>query len=712
MNSAGVYYYNLDSRVVRPLYRHKGKYGQLSIDEEGRRVAFLADIDTTKARIRPWQLVAWTGLDGDTASVRKVPERVLDSGYRVSDLGTLRFSADGEALYLGVAPAPVLPDTSLLPEEIVQVEVWAWSDQRLYTEQEARMDRDKKQTFPLVWHIDSDRFVVLGDSAMPELRFDEDRVASMALGYTEEPYARYITWEGAAHKDVFAVDIRTGERVRIVHDLRCDPYLSPGGRYIYWWSDPDTAWYCWGAKKREVRRLTGNNQVRFGDEETDVPDFPNAYGVAGWMDADKRILIYDRYDIWSIDPEGIRPAHRLTVGREEGIRYRYIRLDPDLKSIPRGKILLHGFHERTKSESYSWLDLDSGFLTRWQSGDYAYNRQVLKAGESASMVFTRENFTEFPDLRYVNGPEAAAAIVISKANPQQEGYFWGSVELVYWTSLTGDSLTGMLVKPEGFDASKKYPMLVYFYERMTDELNRHRAPDFGRSSINWTFYASRGYLVFIPDIRYRTGYPGGSAYDAVMSGTTAMIERGFVDKSRVGVQGHSWGGYQTAYLITRTDLFVCAESGAPVVNMTSAYGGIRWESGLSRAFQYERQQSRIGGSLWEYPLRYLENSPLFTLDKVKTPVLILHNDKDGAVPWQQGIEFYSALRRLGKPCWLLNYNDEPHWPVKLQNRIDFQTRMQQFFDYYLLGSPKPRWMERGVPPMEKGILQGLETNRK
>ncbi len=266
-----------------------------------------------------------------------------------------------------------------------------------------------------------------------------------------------------------------------------------------------------------------------------------------------------------------------------------------------------------------------------------------------------------------------------------------------------------LVKPEGFDPAKRYPVIVNFYEKLSDGLYQHRSPDFHRSQINWTYYASKGYVIFAPDINYRTGYPGECAFDAIVSGVTALIEKGIADPARVALQGHSWGGYQAAYIVTRTNMFKCVEAGAPVANMTSAYGGIRWETGLSRAFQYEHQQSRIGGTLWEYPMRFLENSPLFSLDKVQTPLLILHNDKDGAVPWYQGIELFSGLRRLGKPAWLLNYNDEPHWPVKLQNRIDFQKRMAQFFDHYLLGAPLPRWMERGVPPIEKGILQGLEA---
>jgi dipeptidyl aminopeptidase/acylaminoacyl peptidase len=249
-------------------------------------------------------------------------------------------------------------------------------------------------------------------------------------------------------------------------------------------------------------------------------------------------------------------------------------------------------------------------------------------------------------------------------------------------------------------------MIVNFYERSSDGLHRYPMPAPGRSSIGYSFYTSRGYIIFNPDVPYREGYPGESAFNSVVSGTASLIDKGFVDPTRIGLQGHSWGGYQGAYIITRTNMFRCAEIGAPVVNMISAYGGIRWESGLVRQFQYEKQQSRIAGSPWEYPLRYLENSPIFTMDKVHTPVLILHNDKDGAVPWYQGIEMFTALRRLNKPAWLLNYNEEPHWPVKLQNRRDFQKRMQQFFDHYLLDAPMPSWMERGIPAIEKEVNSG------
>ncbi|MBN8682234.1 MAG: S9 family peptidase [Chitinophagales bacterium] len=715
----GVYWYDLEKGNIQPLWRaKKGKYQQLALDQQGNKASFLADLDTTKARIRPWQLAYWSAEGKDSARIIAAPGAAfLPSQWGISENGSVSFSEDGSKLFFGAAPPPVLNDTTLLSEEIVNVEVWAWQQNRLYTQQEIRMEADKKRNYTQVWHIRENKFVPLATPEIPELRLQNERNANLALSFTEEPYAQQIQYQGAANKDIYALNLLNGTRKLILSNKRCNPRLSPDARYIAWWSEPDSAWYAWNATSSLSARLTSNNSVKFYNEEEDVPDYPSEYGLAGWLENDAALLVYDRFDIWRVDPDGKKAPQRLTRGRETQTSYRYLRLDPEERFIKAdARLLLHQFSEGNKHEGYAWLDLKSGTLMPWLNGAAAYSRQPQKAKDARLLVFTYENFETFPDLQAIEIPTGTTKTTdnpnlirqISKLNPQQAEYRWGSIEPMKWTSSTGEVLEGLLVKPEGFDPNRQYPMLVNFYERMSDDLFRHNMPNFGRSSINWTFYASRGYVIFIPDIPYRIGYPGESAYNAIMSGVTSLLDRGFIDPKRVGLQGHSWGGYQTAYLVTRTDLFACAEAGAPVANMTSAYGGIRYESGLSRSFQYEHQQSRIGGTLWEYPSRYIENSPLFSLDKVNTPVLILHNDKDGAVPWTQGIELYNGLLRLNKPVWLLNYNDEPHWPVKLQNRIDFQTRMAQFFDYYLQGAPMPRWMKRGVPPIEKGILQGLE----
>jgi dipeptidyl aminopeptidase/acylaminoacyl peptidase len=227
-------------------------------------------------------------------------------------------------------------------------------------------------------------------------------------------------------------------------------------------------------------------------------------------------------------------------------------------------------------------------------------------------------------------------------------------------------------------------------------------PPNGRNVINPTHYVSNGYLVFEPDIVYEDGRPGMSAYKAIVPGVQSIVARGYVDETKLGLQGQSWGGYQTAYLITQTHMFAAAMAGAPVANMTSAYGGIRWGTGISRAGQYESGQSRIGAPLVDAPQLYLENSPLFHLRNVTTPLFIMNNDADDAVPWYQGIELFIGMRRLGKEIYFIDYNNDVHNPASRANQKDIAMRMQQFFDNKLMGKPAPDWMVKGIPYVAKG----------
>jgi dipeptidyl aminopeptidase/acylaminoacyl peptidase len=321
----------------------------------------------------------------------------------------------------------------------------------------------------------------------------------------------------------------------------------------------------------------------------------------------------------------------------------------------------------------------------------------------------KQTFSLNPEIYHTN-QTFGSIDQVTQTNTQASNYLWGTVELVNWLSPSGKELEGLLYKPEGFDPTQKYPMIVYFYEKNSDNLYSYYSPRPSRSVINIPYFVSNGYLVFVPDISYTTAKPGKSAFDCIVSGTLSVCEKGFIDRKRIGLQGQSWGGYQVAYIITQTDLFACAMAGAPVANMTSAYGGIRWESGMSRMFQYEKTQSRIGKNLWEAPFDYLENSPLFYADQITTPLLVMSNDNDGAVPWYQGIELYSAMRRLAKPTWLLNYNGDEH-NLKAENygnRMDLTLRMAQFFGHYLKGAPQPSWMKNGVPALKKGY--GSNTN--
>lgn len=688
-----------------PLRRGEGKYESLALNRSGDRLAFLANFSTEKERIVDYDLYTWT-TGQDSAVARS--EDWLPTDWRLSPDADIRFSHNGERLFFGTAPPPLLPDTSLLDEEIVQVEVWTTQDARMYTRAENQLSADRKRSYAAMLDWESGQMRQIASPEQPEFQMANRGDGRYGLLVHEETYLPRRMYEGwPGYRDLYLYDLQTGRASPIEKEIAGFPQWSPGGKYAYWYSYPDTSWQVFDVADQTIRTLTDNQLGIFYDEENDVPADPGSYGVAGWTENDAAVLIYDRYDWWQIDPKNPATAKRLTDARERQHQLRYVQTDPDARFLP-AQPLIHFFEEPTRHSGYARLDLATGAVTTLREGAYDYSSRVRKARNAEAYVYTRETFREFPNLRYTRDL-AREARQISNANPQQENFRWGNMELYTWTDPQGRKVEGLLLKPDGFDPDKQYPLLVNFYEKSSEGLYSHRPPYAHRSTINYSYYVSRGYVIFNPDVVYREGYPGESAYDAVMSGVTSLLDEGYIDRKRVGIQGHSWGGYQIAYLLTKTDLFACAESGAPVVNMFSAYGGIRWGTGLSRQFQYERTQSRIGGTPWEYPLRYLENSPLFFMDKVNTPVLILHNDEDGAVPWYQGIEYFTALRRLDKPAWLLNYNGEPHWPLKPQNRLDFQTRMSQFFDYYLMGAPKPRWMEEGVSPLRKGIDQALET---
>jgi dipeptidyl aminopeptidase/acylaminoacyl peptidase len=491
------------------------------------------------------------------------------------------------------------------------------------------------------------------------------------------------------------------------------PLLSPKGNYTIWWDAVQRHWFAYDNREKTMKNLTADIPVNFWNEKHDTPSHPGPYGIASWVENDEYVLINDAFDIWKIDPKGEKKAENITrhAGRTDSITFRYLNTDPEKRFIePEDLLLLTAFDNRSK---------ESGFYTLAQKGRQPLRKRVLerytftslsKAKDEDIFLFQKSNFLTAPDL-YVTGDFWKSSERLTRINPQKEDYNWGTAELFSWTSFSGVPLQGILYKPEDFDPTRKYPVIIYFYEKHSDDLYRWFTPAPSRSVINIPFFVSRGYLVFTPDIHYTVGQPGWDAYNAVVAGAEALAKNYWVDAANMAIQGQSWGGYQVAYLVTQTNLFKAAGAGAPVSNMTSAYGGIRWESGRSRQFQYEQTQSRLGLPMSDSLQLYLNNSPVFFADKVETPLLIMHNDKDGAVPWYQGIELFMTLRRLGKPVWMLQYNGEDHNLEQRRNSKDLSIRLQQFFDHYLKGAPAPVWMTKGVPALEKGKTWGYEKDR-
>jgi dipeptidyl aminopeptidase/acylaminoacyl peptidase len=510
-------------------------------------------------------------------------------------------------------------------------------------------------------------------------------------------------------RDVYLINVKSGDRSLLKEGLEGIHSLSPDGRFFYWYASQDSNYYVKDLKQKKTRLLTGDLAVPLYNDWNDAPTDPKPFGVAGWSSDNRYLLVYDRFDIWKLDALGKESPVALTkgAGRQQNLRFRYLSLDADELAVDLSQpILLSAFQIYNKQAGF--YSCGEGQLRELLMEDASFAPPV-KALESEAILVQKGDFKHYPELHFTsNRFESLKAI--SLTNPQQSNYRWGDIRLVSWSGFNGVEHQGLLVTPEGMDTTQKYPMLIYYYERLSDRLHNYYSPAPSRSTINWTFYASNGYVVFIPDITYRTGDPGLSAFEAIMSGTQSLLERySFIDEANMGLQGQSWGGYQTAFMVTRTNRFKAAMAGAPVSNMTSAYGAIRWGTGMSRMFQYEHTQSRIGGTLWEALPKYIENSPVFFVPQINTPLLIMHNDNDGAVPWYQGIEFFTALRRLNKPAWMLVYNNEEHNLTRRADSIDLSRRMMQFFNHYLKGAPAPPWMTEGVSALEKEKgLKGFE----
>lgn len=710
---AGVYVYDLTQRTLIPVLKKPGQYNKLTWDEAGTQLSFIADTDTSKAHkkdpVKVYDLYYWQEKQNEASILASKGSVGIPKDWLISQNATLKFAKDGSKLYFGTSPSPLVQDTTLLPEEIVKVDVWNWQDSRLQSQQNAELDEDKKRSYLAVAYPKLKRVLQLATPEIPQVRIVDEGNADYALGISREPYRRAFSWAGFTYQDAYLITFRDGRTRKVKEKVFGSVQISPKGQYIFWYSHTDSTWFTYSIRSGQTVNVTKNLDTKLYIENHDYPSVPGSYGYAGWTENDESFLIYDRFDIWKLDPTGRTPGQMLTKdGRTNRIRYRYVSLDPEINYIKTTEpLILSVFDDVTKATGYFSYSLQKNEPPRKLIFDDAQFTQLRKARQANRFMFSRETFQEFPNI-YFSDASFTRINQVSDANPQQSQYIWGNVELVKWIAPNGEESQGLLYKPENFDPGKKYPMITYFYRLLSNRLHRFSSPSPSRSTINPAMYVSNGYLVFMPDITYRIGHPGRSAYDAVVSGVTSLLDREYIDKDKLAIQGQSWGGYQVAYIVTQTDLFAAAMAGAPVSNMTSAYGGIRWGSGLSRMFQYERTQSRIGATLWENRDLYIENSPIFFADQIETPLLMMHNDNDGAVPWYQGIELFVALRRLNKPSWMLTYNGEAHNLRLWQNRKDLSIRMMQFFDYYLRFKPAPAWMKEGVPAMEKGIKKRYE----
>ncbi|MEO6613388.1 MAG: prolyl oligopeptidase family serine peptidase [Chitinophagaceae bacterium] len=717
--------YDLATGKAITLSRGGNDFKNLVITDDGSQAAWVAERDSKPKDLQKFYKLWYykTGMDSAVAIADRFAVG-MKLGMTISEYGSLGFSKSGKRLFFAAGAIQAPKDTTLVDFDHPKLDIWHYNDDYLQTVQlfPARLKAAQQENFLAVYDLETRTIKQLGSIGIPQVLQTNEGDGATFVGVTDIGKRIESQWTGNTKKNIYAIDVNTGDKKLVKENLYGQVYPSSTGKYIMWYDRKARNYFAWDGST--TRNITEKIKVPLYNEENDSPDEPGNYGIMGWHEGDSAVYIYDRYDIWKVAVDGSSSKYYIWSNRDSRIVTRYIQVDPEVKNIKSDMPLyFKDTNEKTKKVTLFLKENEfNPFLDLYVRDEPVSFTQIVKAKNSQEILLTLENFQNSPDLfvRYPQAPfysdEKGNRInpfsfslgKLSSINPQQKDYNWGTAELFNWKVYNGKDATGIVYKPENFDPKKKYPMIVYFYEKLSQDLYDYKEPAPIRSAINVPFFVSRGYIIFMPDIEYKIGYPGKSAYDYIVSGARALVKKGWVDSSNMALQGHSWGGYQAAQVATMTKLFKAVWAGAPVANMTSAYGGIRWESGVNRQFQYEKTQSRIGGTLWEKLPLYLENSPLFHLDKVTSPMVIMSNDADGAVPWYQGIELFTGLRRLGKKVWMFNYNGQGHGLTQRQDMRDYQIRMQQFFDWILKGEKPAKWITEGLPAVKKGKEWGLE----
>ncbi len=724
----GVQVFNPASGILRSLASKQARFTDLTWREESDDLAVLQVHTDSAYEDTTHVVLAWRELESRTPKPFEFDPDAFD-GFpdetRIVNYRSLRWSEDGETLFFGIkerrkketeesaadsteAEGEATDDEGEDDEEAEEdedpptVEVWNAKDVDIIPEQKVFAGRDRSENYLSAWHLDDDRFVQLGNELTETATLIEG--TDVAIGMDGTPYERERMF-GPRYRDVYTIDVETGKRAKVRDRVEFSYSASPDGGYYLYFAE-DNFWTI-DLKNGKHTNITADIPTSFVNTDRDMTvEQEPPWGTGGWTKNDRSVFLYDRYDIWDVRADGSE-AVRLTRGAEDSVRYRRQRVDFDDPVIDTDEpIYMTTYGDWTKKFGYARM-------RRRQPPEQLVSLDALvsrlqKADSSDTYVYITQQFDDSPDY-FVAGPELASPRQVTETNPFQKNYAWAESELIDFENEWGVDLQAILRYPADYEPGKKYPMVVYVYERLSQGLHTYAVPS-ERTAYNDAVFTAEGYFVLRPDIVYRDRDPGRSAVAAIVPAVEAAIATGLIDAEHVGLVGHSWGGYQTAFTVTQTDTFSAAVAGAPLTNLFSMYLSVYWNSGGTDARIFEISQGRMEVPFWEDIEAYRRNSPVFFVDKLNTPLLVAHGTDDGAVDFNQGVEYYNAARRANKDFVLLVYNGENHGNRQKANQLDYHRRIIQWFGHYLKGEPAPQWISEGVSYLEQERAKEKKKN--
>jgi dipeptidyl aminopeptidase/acylaminoacyl peptidase len=726
----GLFLRNMISGAVATVDSGKASYERPTWTDKGDALAALKGTHDKRFRDKVYALIGYSGLDSSPRKVAFTLPSSVSEGFTISPSRSPMWAEDLSAIYFGIhrpqpardsdreaQPAsvgdsterPATPDGASSDPDLPALTLWHYRDPRLQSQQQVQEQRDRNFSFLSVYRVRDDRFIRLADEDVREVV--PNPRSRWAIGRDVREYELMANLDGRRFEDVYAINVETGERRLAVKRAPWVFDTSPDGSRLLFFDDGQ--YFVYDMPSAQATPITKSLPVEFWNVDNDRNLTKPPIPPIGWALDGQSVLLSDGWDLWRVAASSGAATNLTASGRKEGIRYRRrFVLDPDERGINlSAAVYLEAYGEWTKKQGIARLDPGAPTPTILGWSD-AVTSRLLKPKRAEALFFTRETNLMVPDY-YVGDRSLEQARRLSDANPQIRDIAWSSgAQLVNYVNAKGDKLQGALYLPANYEKGKSYPTIVYIYERLSQNLNQFKAPR--AVGFNEAYYTSNGYAVFEPDIKYRVNDPGMSAVWSVVPAVKAAIATGIVDAAKVGIQGHSWGGYQTSFLVTQTDIFAAAVAGAPLTNMISMYSLLYKNTGGTNQAIFESNQGRFAGGYWDNLDAYMRNSPVLHAKNVKTPLMLLHNDRDGAVDFTQGMEYFNTLRRLGKPVVMLEYVGENHNLRRPVNQQDYTVRMKEFFDHHLMGKPAPEWLTKGVPRllMEEHLRQRQQERKQ
>lgn len=704
----GLYLVDLSSLRTIPMHASANTYAQMTWNENGDMIAVLYG-EKEKGKTQRSNTLYWaSGLTAGMTSPQQSTYSGMDNAsfseaMVISEYGRLIWNESGSQIFFGVKEQ----GEEVKKEDMLKanVDVWHWKDEQVQSRQIIQANRDRRATYTAVLNLNNKTFFQLENDNMRNVNFSES--SKWALGFDNTKYRNDVN-NPAGYADLYSINTETGVKQLITARNYFGVNLSPNGQWAIFTKEGELMSYSFESGATD--NLSKKAGVSFIDKDFDKPTELRTYGIAGWSNDGKWVLANNKFDLWAISLNDNETTNITQgMGDDESIRFRAVQLDPEAKGFDMSQpLLLSAYGEWTKKSGYYQVKL--GKKPKALRYEDKMIGRLIKAKNADRVMFTEQTFVDFPDY-WVADLSLKRPKRVTDANPQQSEYKWGRRVLVDYTDKRGHKLQATLALPADYEEGKKYPMVIYFYERMSQRHHQYSMPTYDDRP-HMSTYASNGYLVLMPDIVYDVGLPGSSALDDVTSATQAVIDLGYADPERIGLQGHSWGGYESSFIVTQTDMYACVITGAPLTNLISMYNVAYKRSGNLNGPILEWSQGRMGVSPWDNMELYRSQSPIHHAQNINTPFMILHGTADGAVDWVQGLEYYSTARRLGKEVILLSYPDEPHHLGKEANQKDFQIRMKQYFDHYLKGAEAPLWMKEGVKHLDKKRIKPEMMEKK